>query len=172
MPLRKSGVSRREFAEKVVNSEKEMKREEDDLKVYASDFQEERGTRESLDLQGAEEDSREVDEALVRAEDITTERFGEHDQQLEGLQRQNEEIESDFRQRRESVDSDVKKLQKTKLDSMDAINAMVQAKESALRGEEFLREQMEKTRVARESSEQAQKELQTLVNATRGGGGK
>lgn len=171
MPRRKSGVSRREFAEKVTHSETEMKNKEGDLEVYASDLEQERHTRESLDLQGAEEDSRDVDGAIERAEDTTAERFGDHDQQLEGLQGDSEGLESDFRDRKESAESDVEKLQKARLDSSEAVNTMVQAKESALRGKEFLREQMEKTRSARDSSEQAQRELEARVRALRGSSG-
>ena len=172
MTRRNSGISRREFSEKVSRSETEMKTKEGDLKVYASDLEQERHTRESLDLKGAEEDARDVDKAIERAEDITNDKFGEHDDQLEGLQQENEGLERDFRDRRDSAESDVEKLQKTKLDSSEAISAMIQAKESALRGKEFLAEQMEKTRAAREASEQEKNIANERVKALRGGKGK
>ena len=149
-----------------------MKSKEGDLDVYASDLEQERQTRESLELQGAEEDARDVDQAIEQAEDVTTERFGEHNEQLESMQNENEGLESDFRERKESAESDVEKLQGTKLDSSEAVNAMVKAKESALRGKEFLSEQMEKTQAARENSEQAQRELEARVNVLRGSKGK
>ena len=168
MAKRKSGVSRREFAEKVTHSRTDLKSKETDLDVYASDLEQERQTRECLELQGAEEDARDVDQAIEQAEDVTTERFGEHNEQLENLQKENQGLENDFRERKDSAESDVEKLQSTKLDSSEAINAMVKAKESALRCKEFLSEQMESTHAARENSEEAQRELEARVNALRG----
>ncbi|KMY65560.1 hypothetical protein AAU61_21605 [Desulfocarbo indianensis] len=172
MARRKSGTSRREFTEKVTHSETEMKTKEGDLDVYASDLEQERHTRESLDLNGAEEDARDVDQAIERAEDVTGEKFGEHNEQLEGLQQENQGLESDFSDRKDSAESDVEKLQQTKLDSSEAVSSMIQAKEAALRGKEFLSEQMDKTHAARDASEQAQKELESRVNAIRGSKGK
>lgn len=168
MARRKSGISKREFTEKVKRSETDMETKEGDLDVYASDLEQERRTRESLELQGAEEDARDVDQAIEQAENVTSERFREHNEQLESLQRENEGLANDFRERRDSAESDVEKLQKSKIDSSDAVKAMVKAKESALRSKEFLSEQMEKTQAARGKSEQAQKELEARVNSLRG----
>ena len=172
MSKRKSGVTRREFTEKVNQSESGMKDKESDLKVYTSDLEQEHQTGESLELQGADEDSGEISGSIERAKDITADRFNDHNEQLEGLQKENESLESDFQSRKESSESDVEKLQKAKLDSSEAISAMVQAKEAALRGKEFLQEQMDQTRSAREVSEQAQRELENKIKALRGSGKK
>ena len=169
MGRRKTGTSRREFKEKVDRSKTEMANKESDMKVYASDLEQERQTLESLDFNGAEEDAKQVEDAISRAEDITAERFGSENEQLEGIQQENENLEGDFQERHESAESDVDKLQKSKLESSEAVGAMVKAKEAAVRGKEFLKEQIENTNRAREASEQAQRELEERVRRIRGG---
>ena len=169
MPRRNKGPSRREFTEKIEKSKESMDNKEGELKIYASDLEQERRTLEGLDLQGAQEDAREVEEAISRAEDVTAERFGGENERLEHIQEENQKIEGDFHERRESAESDLGKINEIRLESREAVNAMVRAKEAAIKGKEFLNEQIENTRKAREASETAQRELEARVNAVRGG---
>ena len=169
MVRRRGGVSRREFGEKVDRSKTALDGKESELKVYTSDLEQERRTLESLDLDGAEEDSRQVEEAISRAEKVTAERFDGENRQLEQLQDENQGLEGDFQDRRETTESDLRKMSGARLESSEAVSAMVGAKEAALRGKEFLSEQADRIRRTREASEQAQRALEARVRAIRGG---
>jgi len=166
---RKEGASRREFVETVDKSKAEMEGQKAELEMHASDIEQERRTLESLEGRGAEEDVRQTEEGISGAEDVSAEGFGSENRKLESLHGENENIESDFQERRESTESDLGKISEAKLESSEAVRAMLRAKESAIRGKEFLSEQSENTRRAREESERAQGALEDRVRAIRGG---
>ncbi len=168
MPVRKEGISRKTFIEKVERSKTEMTNKETEMDMYAGDVETARGTLESLELFGAQEDISDVKGAIEQAEQITEGRFDQENEQLERLQGENKEIEKDFDERQGKTESDVSKLGEAKLESLEAKDGIAKAREAALRGKEFLDQQLEVTRKAGEQSEDAEQKLRARVQAVRG----
>lgn len=168
MSIRREGQSRRDFTEKIDQNKTEMKKKEAEMKLYAGDVETERRTLDGLNLSGALEDVLEVQQAIHRAEQVTSERFGQENKQLEGKHKENLSMESDFKERREKTESDVNRIGEAKLVSREAKNTMSKAREAAIKGTDFLKQQMEITRKAREASEQAQKQMEARIKAVIG----
>jgi hypothetical protein len=94
--------------------------------------------------------------------------FDRQDEQLEHAQSENEGYEREMQENAEVEKSDIGKLSdaSNQIDTHETVSELVKAKEAALRDIDFLAEQIERAKRAREKSEQAQQEYQRTVHNT------
>ncbi len=171
MARKSDAPSRGEISEKTDKSRDDMREKEEELDVTATDVETVRHTLDSLDFGGTAEGGNEVEASIEKADDATVEVFDEQDQALEGIQDENEEHQGELQERSDTSESDLGKLSdaSAQLETDAALNEFVGAKDAAMQDIEFLGDQVEQARDAREESERVQREQQARV---RSGGGK
>ncbi|MBN2328685.1 MAG: hypothetical protein JXR73_16205 [Candidatus Omnitrophica bacterium] len=152
-------------------SREEMRDKEENLDALAKDVETVRRTLESLDFSGTLEGAEEVESAVEKAEDVTVEIFDQEDQELDQKQDANEDYQNEMDDRSKSTESDAASLDDAagEIATQETMDALNEAKESALREVEFLAEQIERVRQAREESEQIQQSLGSLIRSSRQG---
>jgi hypothetical protein len=166
MKRRSDAISRNEVHERRDGYEKNMEKKEVDLDEIASDVETVRRTLESLDFRGTSEGAEEVENAIESAEDVTEREFDGEDEQLERVQQENQEFEGELQERKDSSESDVKKVSDAagEIKTTDTIKELESARDAALRDIDFLREHFDRARTAREKSDAAQERLRTRVH--------
>ena len=170
MARRSDVPTRGEVTEKVEKHGTDMREKMDEIEETVEDVETVRQTLEELDLGGTSEGSDAVEQAVEGAEDVSVEEFDEESGELEEIQRETEEHEDELDERSDTASSDLGKISDAsgRIES-DATNGkLVEAKESAIREIEFLSEQAQRARDAREESRRAHEERQGRVQS-RGG---
>jgi hypothetical protein len=167
MARHKDVPTRHELSDQIQEHDNGMETKEIDLDKIASDVETVRGTLENLDFSGTSEGAEEVERSIEAAEDVTVQEFDKEDEELEQLQSESQEFEDGIQDRRESSESDIGKITDAavKIETKETVNQLEKAKEAALRDMEFLSEQIERARSAREKSNAAQEKLQSRVRA-------
>ena len=158
---------RHEIIEKVDLNGKDMGEKEDSLDSVASDVETVRQTLENLDFGGTEDGSDQVKGAIEDAESVTIEVFGREEGQLDQIQNDNQEFEGELQDRRGSSESDLGKLSDSsaRTETEETVNELLKAKESVLRDIDFLAEQIDRARVAREKSDAIQENLKARIGS-------
>jgi len=167
MARRKDVPTRHELTDQGQEHDKGMEIKEIDLDKIASDVETVRGTLENLDFGGTSEGTEEVEKSIEAAEDVTVQEFDREDEELEQVQSESQEFENGLQDHRGSSESDMGKITDAagKIETKETLNQLETAKEAALRDMEFLSEQIERARSARERSNAAQEKLQSRVRA-------
>jgi len=159
--------SRSEITEQVERTTSEMDEKEADLDKIASDVETVRETLDNLDLEGTQECAEELETAFNETEDVTVEEFDSEDESLEQIQDESQEHEGKIEGHRDSSESDLGKVSdaSSRIELKVAQNELVKAKEAALRDIEFLAEQIDQAREAREKSDEIQSQLRARVQS-------
>ena len=159
--------SRSDISENVDQKNSEMEDKEIDLDKIATDVETVRHTLESLDLGGTSECANELETAFDDTESVTIEEFEKEDENLEQIQEETQEYEGEVGDHRDSSESDLGKISdaSARIDTKETTNELIKAKEAALRDIEFLADQIDRAREAREKSEEAQQELQRRIQS-------
>jgi hypothetical protein len=167
MARRKDVPTRHELTDQGQEHDRGMEAKEIDLDKIASDVETVRGTLDNLDFGGTSEGTEEVERSIEAAEDVTVQEFDREDEELEHLQSESQEFEDGIQDRRESSESDMRQVTDAagKIETKETLNQLEKAKDAALRDMEFLSEQIERARSAREGSNAAQEKLQSRVRA-------
>jgi len=153
--------------EEVDLNEKDMREKEDNLDKVASDVETVRQTLEKLDFGGTQDGSDQVEKAIEDAESVTIEVFDREESQLDQIQNDNQEFEGGLEDRRGSSESDLGKLSDSsaRTETEETVNELLKAKESVLRDIDFLAEQIDRARVAREKSDAVQEKLKARTES-------
>ena len=156
-----------EITENVEKSVDEMKEKENDLDEIARDVDTVRRTLESLDFSSTVEGSGEIESKIEEAEEVTVDVFDREDEQLDQMQQENEEYQNEIDDRSKSTESDLGKISDAsqEISTQETSDRLREAKESAIREIDFLAEQIERARQARDASEQIQNVYGTQVKA-------
>ena len=167
MAKRKDVPTRQEVSKKIEKNRKDMGLKEINLDWIASDVETVRQTLEKLDFGGTAEGFDQVETSIKGAENVTADVFDREDEDLEQIQKDNQEYEGEIQDRRKSSESDLGKISDSsaRIETKETINELIQAKEVALRDIDFLAEQIERARGAREKSDSIQKRVQARVHS-------
>lgn len=162
---------RHELSERIDKSRADMEDKEKSLDVIASDVETVRHTLESLDLNGTDEGAEDIEGAIENTEDATVDVFESEDQELESLQKENQEVENDMDDRKQSSESDLGKISDSsaEIKTQETINELVAAKEAVLRDMDFLQEQFDRAKEAREESDSIQEQHRLRIESGRKG---
>jgi hypothetical protein len=97
--------------------------------------------------------------------------FDTEDETLERIQADNQEFEGEIQDRRGTSESDLGKISDAsgRIETKETVNELVNAKEAALRDIDFLAEQIDRARGAREKSNAAQEKLRARVHTGKRG---
>ena len=100
---------------------------------------------------------------------MTTEKFGEEDDALEQVQAETEEYEGELQERIDTSQSDNEKISDAagKIETQETTSELEKAKDAVADDIEFLNEQNETAKVAREENEQLQQEHRGRVQGGR-----
>ena len=166
MAKRKDVSSRREVTEDVETRSRDMEEKEVDLDKIASDVETVRQTLERLDFGGTQEGAEQLEKTMERAEGETEKVFDNEDTNLEEIQVDSGEYEEGLEDRQSSSESDLGKISDASADieTRETLNQLVQAKEATLRDIDFLAEQIDRARSAREKSDIIQEKHQSRVH--------
>ena len=166
MKKRSDVPSRPDITENVEQKNTEMEEKEIDLDKIATDVETVRQTLESLDLEGTSDCAEELESAFDDTEAVTIEEFEKEDESLEEIQDDSKEYEREVDDRRGSSESDLGKISdaSARIETKKSTNELIKAKESALQDIEFLAEQIDRAREAREKSDEAQEELYNRIH--------
>lgn len=160
-------VSRSDITEHVGRSQQDMREKEGDLEKIATDMETVRETLEALDFGGTSEGCDGVEMSMRGAEDVTESVFDREDEELEKVQADAEDHQGEIQERTDSDNSDLEQISdaSSRIETSEAVNELVKAKDAALRDIEFLSEQIRRAQDAREESEQTQQEYQRRVHS-------
>jgi hypothetical protein len=169
MAKRRDIPSRHDVNERIEGDKRKMEIKETDLDKIATDVETVRGTLEKLDFRGTVEGSREAEESIENAEDVATDAFDKEDGALERIQTGNQEFGAELDDRRGASESDLKKVTdvSASIHRNEVVDKLKEAKEAVLRDVNFLAEQIERARVARERSDAIQERLKGRVQKGR-----
>ena len=167
MARRRGEITRNEVTETVQKHQQEMSEKAEELDTTTSDVETERQTLESLDFGGTAEGADEVEQAIQDAENATVEVFERQDEELEEIQAETENYEQELQERSGSSESDLGKISDAsgRIETEEGVNELVKAKEGVLQDIDFLTEQNERAREARDESDQARKEHEARIRA-------
>jgi len=157
--------TRGEVSERVEKSKEQMDEKVNDLDLIATDAETVRGTLESLDLNGTSEGSDAVESAIEEAENVTVEKFDEEDEALQEVQSDMEDFEGELQERTDSSESDSEQVSEAigQITTEETKGELEQAKSEIDDDIEFLKEQNETAREAREENTQLQQEHRSRV---------
>ena len=163
---RKETKGRDEIVDSVDRSRSDMDEKLQDLDKIQKDVETVRETLEALDFGGTSEGSDAVEASMTGAEDVTVEVFDREDGVIDEMQEQSEEYEGDLHEHLNADEEDLDRISDASrsIDTEETISQLVRAKEAAVRDVEFLAEQVERAKEAREQSETAQREYQSKVH--------
>ena len=167
MAKRKDVPTRQEVSKKIEKNRKDMELKEINLDWIASDVETVRQTLEKLDFGGTAEGFDQVETSIKGAENVTADVFDREDEDLEQIQKDNQEYEGEIQDRRKSSESDLGKISDSsaRIETKETINELIQAKEAALKDIDFLAEQIERAKGARDKSDSIQKRIQARVHS-------
>ncbi|KPL24860.1 MAG: hypothetical protein AMJ75_02575 [Phycisphaerae bacterium SM1_79] len=162
--------TRGEVTEKVEKNKEEMEEGVEQLDITATDTETVRETLENLDFEGTAEGTDAIEEAVEQAEDVTIDIFNGEDEELsEFIDSEVKEHEQELQERSDASESDFEKVS----DAADRIatdqtkDELEHAKTEIRDDMEFIDEQQQASREAREENEQLQQQHRNRVH---GGG--
>jgi len=169
MRRKSDAPTRGEITEKIDTQKTDMSEKAEELDTIATDTETVRETLESLDFEGTSEGADEVESAIEQAEDVTVEIFDTEDENLEEIQSDSEEYEGELQERTDSSESDLDKISDAagNIETQETVGELDNAEASVSSDIEFLNEQDETAREAREENERLQQEHRSRVQ---GGG--
>lgn len=128
-----------------------------------------RQTWANLEFGGTSEGMDSVEESINAAEDVTIEVFDSEDEKLESLQKDSEEYQGELHEHSESDQSDLEEIHdaRGRVDTEETLGALEEAIRVAERDGEFLKEQIDRAKAARDESERMQQKYGSQVH---GGG--
>jgi hypothetical protein len=161
--------TRSEVTETVEKHKDDMSEKVEELDTIATDTETVRDTLESLDFGGTSDGAEEVESAIDQAEDVTVEIFDREDENLEEIQGDTEEYEGELQERTDSSESDLDKVSDAagKIETQETVGELENAKAAVSSDIEFLREQDETAKQAREENEQLQQNHRSRVQGGR-----
>ena len=150
--------TRSEVTEKIEKHQEDMTEKLDQLDTVAADTETVRETLENLDFEGTAEGMDEVEQAMEQTENVTIEVFEQRDEDLEETQEQTQEHENELQDRVDTSESDMDKIADAaaRTETRETIDELAKAKASVSNDIEFLNEQDEVSRRAREENERFQ----------------
>jgi hypothetical protein len=168
MARRSDLVSRDGITEKVDEHRREMDEKAETIEQDVSDIDTVRETLDQLEG-GTAEGADDVGQSIEAAESVGTGEFEAHDGELEQVQGTSEQHEQEVQDRSETVSEDLGRISdasgRIQSDAMN--NELIGAKEAAIRDQEFLDEQSEQEREAREESRRLQEQYRAQVEGGR-----
>ena len=167
---RRSDVrSRTDITGTVERHQTDMQEKGEELKKPVEDAETVDETQIALDGGGTTEGVDEVEQALGEARDSSVEEFDQGSAELEEIHQESEEHEGELEERSDSVSSDLGKISdaSARIHSDATNRELVDAKESALRDVDFLKEHTERSEEARDESDRLRDEYVSRVNAGR-----
>ena len=169
MRRKSDAPTRGEITEKIDTQKTDMSEKAEELDTIATDTETVRETLESLDFEGTSEGADEVESAIEQAEDVTVEIFDTEDENLEEIQSDAEEYEGELQERTDSSESDLDKISDAagEIETQETVSELNNAEAAVSSDIEFLNEQDETAREAREENERLQQEHRSRVQ---GGG--
>jgi len=169
MRKRSDAPTRSEVTETVEKHKDDMSEKVEELDTIATDTETVRETLESLDFEGTSEGADEVESAIEQAEDVTVEIFDREDENLEEIQSGTEEYEGELQERTDSSESDLDKISDAggRIETQEAVGKLGDAEAAVSSDIEFLNEQDETARQAREENEQLQQGHRSRVQGGR-----
>jgi len=161
--------TRNEVTERVEKNKEEMEERVEQLDTIATDSETVRETLDALDFEGTADASDEVEGAIEQAEEVTIEAFENTDENLEEAQSETEDHESELQDRSDSAQMDLGKISDAsgQIETQETISDLADVKTANLGEMDFLKDNNQKGVDAREENEQAQQELQNLINSGR-----
>jgi len=169
--MRKRGdtPSRSEITEKVETAKTDMSEKIGELDIIATDKETVTETLENLDFEGTAEGTDDIESAVEQAEYVTIEIFDEQDENLEEIQSDTEEYEGELEERSDASESDRERITDaaSKIETTDTVNELEKAREAVSNDIEFLNEQDETAKEAREENERLQQEHRARVQGGR-----
>ena len=161
--------SRNDITDTVEKHQTDMQEKGEELEKPVEDVETVRETLDALDLGGTSEGADEVEQAIEGAEDVSVEDFDRGSGELEEIQHESEEHEGEIEERSDNVSSDLGKISdaSARIHGDGANRELVDAKESALRDVDFLKEQTDRAQEARDESQRLHDEHVSRVNAGR-----
>ena len=165
--MRKDTKSRGDISEAVEGSAADMGEKLGDLEKTQQDVETVRQTLESLEFGGTSEGADAVEESISGAEDVAVEVFDREGEELDEVQSENEEYEGELQEHSESDKSDLEKISGAggSIDTDETVRELMKAKEAALQDADFLAEQIERAKDARDESERVQQEYSNRVHS-------
>jgi len=163
--------SRGDIVERVEKHTADMAEKAESLDSIATDAETVRDTLESLDPGGGtSEGVDEVTHCIESAEQVTVEIFDREDAELEEIQGEAEEHEGEIRERTEVSQSDMEKVSDAagKVELQETSSELDRAREGIADDIEFLDDQSEQARAAREENERLQQDHRARVQSGRG----
>lgn len=157
--------TRGEVTERVDRNKNEMDEKVEQLDTIATDKETVTETLENLDLSGTAEGTEAVEAAIEQAEEVTVEAFEQTDSNLEEAQSETEDHENDLQERSDSTQMDLGKISDAsgRIETKDTVNELVNAKEGVLKDIDFIDEQNERAKDARDESERLQQEHRSRI---------
>lgn len=169
--MRKKGdtPSRSEITEKVETGKTDMSEKIEELDIIATDKETVTETLEGLDLEGTAEGTDDIESAIEQAEDVTVEVFDQEDENLEQIQSDTEEYEGELEERSDASESDRETITDaaSRIETTDTANELDKAREAVSSDIEFLNEQDQTAKEAREENERLQQEHRSRVQGGR-----
>jgi hypothetical protein len=143
-----------------------MQEHEEQLDETVDDIETVRGTLEALDLSGTSEGSAAIEQAIERADSATVELFDSQDTELESVHEASEAFEGEVHEQVDAVQSNQDRIREAgqQVESSPARDGLESANEVADEDREFLEDQEERARAARETSERAQQEFRNRAH--------
>lgn len=157
--------SRGEINDNIDKHREDMSVKEDELEIVASDTETVRSTLENLDFGGTEEGADAVESAIEQAEHVTVDIFEQKDSDLEVIQSDTEGYKDELQGHSETAESDLGKISDagSQVQTGETIEKLADARDNVTEDRDFLNDQVDRAREAREESEQRQQELESRV---------
>jgi len=154
--------SRSEVTETIEKHKGDMSEKTDKLDIIASDKETVVDTQNHLDFGGTQEGSDAVETILEEAEDVTVEIFSQENEGLEEIQNEADEYRDGLQENSDSAESDLGKISDAggRIETKETVGKLKDAETSVSEDREFLKEQMDRDKEARDENEQLQKVLE------------
>jgi len=164
--------TRGEITEQVKNDTEKMHEQIEELDTAAADSETVQGTLESLDRDsegGTSDGAAEVQTAIERAQNVATEIFDHEDTELDEIQDQAEQFEAEIQERTEASQSDMERVSDAvaKIERQETAGELENAREAVTNDIDFLEDQTEQAKSAREENEQLQQDQRGRVPGRR-----
>jgi len=170
MKKRGDAPSRSDIEARVETDNVSMQEKQTDLESLATDVETVRQTLESLEFGATSDAADAVAEAMESADDVTTTEFDSQDNELESIQAEAEEHEVELEERSDAGESDAELIEGAigSIQTEFPKAEIEKARDVAVEEVEYLQQQIERAKEAREDSERVQQELQARVQGSGG----
>jgi hypothetical protein len=165
--------TRSEITEQISENSEKMHEQIEDLDTAAADSETVQGTLESLDRDsagGTSDAAAEVQSAIERAQDVATEIFNQEDAELDDIQNEAEQYEGEIQERTEASQSDQERVSDAagNIDRQETAGELEKARDAIASDIDFLEDQHEQAKSAREETERLQQDHGSRVKGRRG----